>query len=68
MTAAWPTVDEMTLDGIREAWAEFYDIGCAEGVYCAFWLFDGPMDLLAADTPEGLDSAIRADAARRGLQ
>lgn len=58
-------LDALALDELRDAYGTHYDIGYAESVYCAFWLFDGPMDLLTADTPEGLDSAIRADWARR---
>ena len=62
--AVWPTADLMTLDEIRAAWGQQYDIGYADGAFYSYRLPGGP--LLAAHTPEGLESAIRADWTRRG--
>lgn len=63
--AAWPTPDEMALEALAEVWKPAYDVGFADGSFCAFRWPDGP--LLTADTPEGLGSAIRADWARGGV-
>jgi hypothetical protein len=47
------------LQQVRERWgAKGYDVGKADGMCCAMHLAGG--DLITADTPEGLDSAIRA--------
>ena len=73
MTAAWPLADgrdlrdEIILDQLREVWAGIYDCGYAGGAYRAVRLLaDGP--LLAADTAEGLDSAVRSDWTRWGRE
>jgi hypothetical protein len=63
VTGAWPTADDMALDGIKAEWGEIYDTGIAGGEYCAFHVTGGR--LLTAATPEGLASAIRADWSRR---
>ena len=66
--SAWPEADDitpldaLTLESVKEAWGDDYDIGLANGLCLAYRLTGG--DLLAADTPEGLESAIRADYAR----
>ena len=59
---AWPTADEIAMEELRETWEPIYDLGFADGAWCAFRWPDGP--LLTAATIEGLDSAIRADWAR----
>ena len=51
--------DRLTLELIRADWSPFYDAGYVDGTYAAMRIAGG--DLLSADTPEGLDSAIRAD-------
>ena len=55
--------DAMALDRLRDAWGAAYDIGHAAGACWAVWLLGG--DPMTAATPEGLDSAIRADWSRR---
>ena len=55
--------DAMALDRLRDAWGGVYDVGYASGTCWAAWLLGG--DPLSASTPEGLESAIRADWARR---
>jgi hypothetical protein len=62
--APWPTAEEMALGSVRSAWEPLYDVGYADGVFCAFRRPDGP--LIRAATVDGLDSAIRADHARGG--
>ena len=63
MTAAWPTMAEMTLAVLSERWGRWYYVEYTpEGRYRATRP-DGHV-LPEADTPEGLDSAIRADWAR----
>jgi len=57
-TRAWPTADEMTLDGIRAAYGRYYDLWVDGGTYYARHVLDE--EPLKADTPAGLDSAIRA--------
>ncbi|HTQ88509.1 MAG TPA: hypothetical protein VMK84_03355 [Streptosporangiaceae bacterium] len=64
MTAAWPTEDQMTLDGIHARWGRYYDLWADGGTYYARHALAG--EPLKADTPAGLDSAIRADWSRRG--
>ena len=59
MTGAWPAVAEMTLDDVRDSWGDLYDIGTVDGVHYACFLTGGTV--LNADTPAGLDSAIRED-------
>jgi hypothetical protein len=54
----------MTLDDVRAAWAPGYDVGEVAGRFWAMRLIGGQP--LEADTPEKLDSAIRADLARQG--
>ena len=64
---AWPAADAMTLDKIRDVWEGIYDVGYADGTYrAARSLIAGP--LLTARSPEGLESAIRADWARWGSE
>ena len=59
-------LDAIRLDEIKARWESAYDIGMDGTVFCAVWLFgDSPL-LLTADSPAGLDSAIRADWHRRG--
>jgi hypothetical protein len=55
-------LDALTLESVKDDWGTEYDIGLADGVFLAYRLAGG--DLLAADTPEGLESAIRADYTR----
>jgi hypothetical protein len=55
--------DQIALDDLGDRWATVYDVGHTEGEYWAFRLIGGP--LLAAGTLGALDSAIRADYARR---
>jgi len=53
-----PTADE-AMQQVCERWApKGYDVGEAGGKCCAMHLISG--DVLTADTPDGLDSAIRA--------
>ena len=67
MRAAWPTMAEMTLTALRERWSVFYYLEYTpEGRYRATRP-DGHV-LPEADTPEGLDSAIRADFSRWGTR
>ena len=63
---AQPATGEITPDGLHDRWRDYYDTGWAGGRYCAVWLAGGP--LITAETLEGLDSAIRADAHRRGVR
>jgi hypothetical protein len=56
---AWPTADEIALEELREAYEPIYDLGIADGMLCAWRWPDGP--LITAATPDGLESAIRAD-------
>jgi len=63
---AWPTEDQMTLTAIAETWGVFYDTWFEGGMYRARRA-DGTA-LTPAPTPEGLDSAIRADWARRSAR
>ncbi len=58
-----PAAHEMTLGVLRAAWGEIYDLGFAGGEYHALHLTSGR--LISAATPEGLESAIRADWSRR---
>lgn len=60
--AAWPTADEIALEELRPTWGPVYDLGIADGMFCAFRWPDGP--LLTATTADGLDSALHADWAR----
>ena len=63
MTAAWPTMAEMTLTALAERWPVRITVEYTpEGRYRATRP-DGHV-LPEADTPEGLDSAIRADFSR----
>lgn len=59
---AWPTATEMTLAAIAEKWGHWYHLEYAAGMYRATRP-DGIILPLAC-TPEGLDSAIRADWSR----
>jgi hypothetical protein len=55
--------DDLTaLDNLAGTWTGLYDVGYADGEFHALRLTGGP--LLTADTPGGLDSAIRADFTR----
>lgn len=67
---AWPAAaghdpdpfDMLALESLRESWSAFYDIGYAGGAYWMLRLTGGsPM---TADTPDGLESVIRADYTR----
>ena len=54
--------DDLVMDGLADRWAGYYRLTITDGVYLAYRLFP-----LTADTPGGLDSLIRADAARNGV-
>lgn len=54
--------DELFMDRIRTDWAGLYDVGYAGGSFLARRITGG--DLIGAETPAGLESAIRADAVR----
>ena len=63
-------LDAITLEHIRVTWDGIYGVGYVrdaegypDGVYLARYSTGG--NLLTAGTPEGLDSAIRADFCRR---
>ena len=66
VSGAWPSADEMTLETVRNTWGGWYDTGMAAGEFWALRLIGGP--LLTATTPEGLESAIRADFSRWGAR
>ena len=51
---------DRALDALRLAWGEVYDTGFADGAYRAARI-DGTGDLLAGQTPDELNAAIRAD-------
>lgn len=55
--------DALLMDRIRATWQDHYDIGEVRGSFLACRLTGGP--LITADTPAGLESAIRADYARK---
>lgn len=65
---AWPAEDgidvrdALTMQDIARTWGAYYFLEYSDGMYRATRP-DG-VDLPPADTPEGLDSAIRADWAR----
>ncbi len=59
---AWTTDDALLLQQVKDDWAGCYDVGYADGEYYAFRLIGG--EPLTADTPAGIDSAIRADFVR----
>jgi len=61
---AWPTPDQMTLATIAETWGAYYHLEYDEGAYTATRP-DG-FTLPQADSPESLDSVIRADFSRWG--
>ena len=54
--------DELLMDDIRQTWTGLYDVGYAGGSFLARRISGG--DLIAAGTPAGLESAIRADFVR----
>jgi hypothetical protein len=54
--------DELVMDEIRRTWQGIYDVGYADGSFLARRIDGG--DLIGAETPAGLESAIRADYAR----
>ena len=54
--------DDLVMDGLADRWAGYYKLAVAGDEYRAYRLFP-----LTADTPGGLDSLIRADAARNGV-
>ncbi len=58
--------DELVMDRIRTEWHGAYDIGYAADAYLGRHLTGGP--LLSAATPEGLESAIKADWVRRSAR
>ena len=62
---AWPSAAEMTLSLVAARWSRVYAVGFNGRAYCAIradWTDEVPP--LTASTPEGLDSAIRANYAR----
>ena len=64
--SAWPTAAEMTLDSVRAGWLRDYDVWADGGMcYACHTLGGKPIE---AKTPEGLHSAIMADAYRRGIR
>ena len=54
--------DDLLMDELRQTWVDLYDVGYAGGSFLARRITGG--DLLGAETPAGLDSAIRADFVR----
>jgi hypothetical protein len=58
--------DEIAMEHLRAQWAEVYDFGFGTGDYRARCQTGGA--LLIASTPAGLDSAVRADWARRNAR
>ena len=63
VSGSWPTAAGMTLDRIRADWGAFYRVEYTEAGRYRATRPDG-LVLPEADSPEGLDSAIRADYAR----
>ena len=64
--SAWPTSAEMTLHDLARDWGRDYDIWADGGMcYACYTLGGKPIE---AKTPEGLHSAIMADAFRRGMR
>ena len=61
---AWPAADQMTLAAIQELWGAWYHVEHDGGVYRATRP-DG-VALPEAGSPEGIESAIRADFSRWG--
>lgn len=51
--------DALLMDRIRADWGDAYDVGYAAGSFLARRIIGG--GLLTAETPAGLESAIRAD-------
>ncbi len=64
--SAWPTADEMTLQSLAGLYGRYYDLWFDGGTYYARYVFGG--EPLTADSPEELDSAIRADLWRQGAR
>jgi hypothetical protein len=64
--SAWPTAAEMTLNRVRADWMREYDVWPDGGAYYACYTLGGKP--IEAKTPEGLHSAIMADAFRRGMR
>jgi hypothetical protein len=62
VSAAWVTEDQLLIEQIQADWAGIYDVGYAAGEFWAFRLIGGQP--LTADTPAGIESAIRADFVR----
>ena len=66
---AWPAADginvrdALTLQDIARDYGRYYDLWFKDGTYYARFITAGKP--LEADTPAGLESAIRADAWRR---
>ncbi len=54
--------DDLLIDALRIYWQGVYDVGYAGGAFLARRITGG--DLLTAETPGGLESAIRTDRAR----
>ncbi len=54
--------DEFLMDAVRQTWVGLYDVGDAGGSFLARRITGG--DLIGAETPAGLESAIRADFVR----
>ncbi len=66
VSGAWPTQSEMTLQALAATYGRYYDLWFDGGTYCARYVFGG--EPLAADSPEELDSAIRAHLWRQGAR
>ena len=64
--SAWPTADEMTLQSLAGLYGRYYDLWFDGGTYCARYALGG--EPLKADSPAGLDSAIRAELWRQGAR
>ena len=59
-------VDEgRALEALRLAWGDAYDITTADGMWIAVSR-DGDGRILAGETPDALNAAMRADRAREG--
>jgi len=66
VSAAWPTAAEMTLQHLATTYGRYYDLWFDGGTYYARYALGG--EPLKADSPEGLDSAIRAHLWRQGAR
>ncbi len=66
MSGAWPTQAVMTLQALTSAYGRYFDLWFDGGTYCARYALGG--EPLKADSPAGLDSAIRAELWRQGAR